>query len=172
MKTVCLFGCAVLTVRCWQVAGCVLELPVHLSDPAARLASIRTQLGRWKASHGAQFAGLWVRWGLSLVPSIVLPRLVRSTAKLASCIGVSSVRVPYEDAKLCGVDILSCHYIGVFRPARIPWLFSISTIRQRLVVALAVSGAKPCDVGNMLVGIPTRLDDLHESLNKGKMKQQ
>ncbi len=54
-----------------RVSAMLLELPVHLADPLARLARVRQQMGELKRSHMAE-AGEWVTAIGDLAPPMVM----------------------------------------------------------------------------------------------------
>ena len=62
-----------------QVSAMLLELPVHIADPLARLRSVREQMQELKGSHMAEAGGIVTDMG-NLAP----PMLVGTVARLAT----------------------------------------------------------------------------------------
>ena len=82
-------------------------------------------------------AGRLARLGLSVMPSLLLPHIVPLTARLSSCVGVSSMRGPH-DAQLSGAPVEKFYYFGGMQPPRMPMMIALSSVGDRLTVTLAL----------------------------------
>lgn len=147
------------------VSGCFIELPCEMSDPLARLRCVQKQTSAVRRWRVAVAHALLMRAGIAIVPWRLLPHIVRFITMLGICVGISSFRGPTHGLWL-GVEVRTMYYYGFFEPASMPLMFSISTIADRMVVALASTCKQlGADDPNMLLQrIPEELSRLKEAV--------
>lgn len=73
-----------------RVSAILLELPVHLADPRARLAHVSDEMGRLKGSHMSEAGEVVVRLG-DLAPPMVVGTVMRAATRLLAQVPQRSV---------------------------------------------------------------------------------
>jgi acetyl esterase/lipase len=146
------------------LGGLFVRLPVHIADPAARLADLRGQTAPLKRWMVAASVGFVARLLFRLAPAPLIPPCVNLHFRLLSFAGISSFRGP-PDASLCGCDASRFYFFGTFHPPRLPVMAALSSVGDRLSVALALkSGALGADAPALIAALPEELAALRAAV--------
>jgi WS/DGAT/MGAT family acyltransferase len=129
-----------------RITAMVAELPVHLSDPAARLAAVRAELERLKASGEAE-AGVFVTEFAKYLPPVVVNAGLRA-----------AFRVPQPF-----IVTVATNVPGPMKPLyaagrRLRELYPYVPIADRLRIGVAISSY----AGVLYFGVTADRDSIHD----------
>lgn len=150
-----------------RVSAILLELPVHLADPLARLASVSEEMGRLKRSHMSEAGEVVVRLG-DLAPPMVVGTVMRAATRLLSQIPQRSVNtvttnVPGPQVPLfcLGREMLTYHpYVPLSHGVRVGT--AILSYNGQLAFGITGDHDTAPDVDVMADRIRLGFDDLHD----------
>ena len=149
-----------------RVSAILLELPVHLGDPEARLAHISEEMGRLKGSHMSEAGEVVVRLG-DLAPPMVVGTLMRAATRLMAQVPQRSVNtvttnVPGPQVPLycLGRLMLTYHpYVPLSHGVRVGT--AILSYNGQLAFGITGDHDSAPDVEVLAERIPLGFDELH-----------